>query len=292
LKRGRVRKLAVMGVIGTTFVYVAASKQARTRLIGTLHEAWERSVQTTRAALAMLAPDASEAPLTAWEAAQATTAPPVEVRPVVDAEPVTEPEPSVPELVVSEQAETVAVPEAPVPEAPVPEAVEPRAGGANGAPRRRRHRARAAALVAAAGAAVAAGAAAWAIWGTSSDGDSKATAPSASGESVLAAVSKPGAKRLPVSGSAGKLILVVGRDGKAALIVSGFGRAPQGKQFEAWVIVGKSAKRAGLFAGGPGSVVVPLSESVPKGATVAITLERTGGVDAPTGKPVFAAKAS
>jgi hypothetical protein len=36
--------------------------------------------------------------------------------------------------------------------------------------------------------------------------------------------------------------------------------------------------------------MVPLAESVPKGAVVAATLERAGGTDKPTQTPVFSAQ--
>jgi len=71
--------------------------------------------------------------------------------------------------------------------------------------------------------------------------------------------------------------LVVDRLGHAALLLSGLGPAPAGKTYEIWVIPkGGRPGRAGLFARGDHAT---LERSVAAGATVGVTLERTGGVD-------------
>ena len=86
-------------------------------------------------------------------------------------------------------------------------------------------------------------------------------------------------------------VLVVGSDRHATLHVSGLGSAPAGKTYEAWVIPhGVAPQPAGLFRGG-GPTVVHLRGSVPPGATVAVTLERAGGVRAPTRTPLLIAQA-
>lgn len=83
--------------------------------------------------------------------------------------------------------------------------------------------------------------------------------------------------------------VVVDRYGNATLNVSGLSTAPHGKTYEAWVIpTGHAAKPAGLFPGGP-PTTVHLQQEVPPNAVVAVTLERAGGVDAPTTKPIFSA---
>ncbi|HZO96469.1 MAG TPA: anti-sigma factor [Gaiellaceae bacterium] len=87
---------------------------------------------------------------------------------------------------------------------------------------------------------------------------------------------------VPLNGASGSV--VVSGD-EAALVLTGVGRAPAGKTYEAWVIAGSRAERAGVFAGGEGTVVVRLTHAVPAGAVVAVTVERAGGVDAPTRKP-------
>ena len=48
--------------------------------------------------------------------------------------------------------------------------------------------------------------------------------------------------------------------------------------------------KAGLFSGsGSSTTLVPLAD-VPKGAVVAATVERAGGVDQPTQTPIFSAQ--
>jgi anti-sigma-K factor RskA len=95
-------------------------------------------------------------------------------------------------------------------------------------------------------------------------------------------------QRVPLQGANGQL--VVTDSGDAALVVSGLAAAPEGKTYELWVIDGGKPRPAGLFEGG-GRQVVVLNRSVPRDATVAATIEDEGGVDAPTSKPVFSARA-
>ena len=95
-------------------------------------------------------------------------------------------------------------------------------------------------------------------------------------------------QRVPLQGANGQL--VVTDSGDAALVVSGLAAAPEGKTYELWVIDGGKPRPAGLFQGGGGQVVV-LNRSVTRDATVAATIEDEGGVDAPTSKPVFSARA-
>jgi anti-sigma-K factor RskA len=86
---------------------------------------------------------------------------------------------------------------------------------------------------------------------------------------------------------------VVVRDGHATLSASGLGAAPSGKTYEAWIIPagpGGAPKPAGLFQGGK-PTTVHLRGTVPQNALVAVTVERAGGVRAPTTKPIFAASA-
>jgi anti-sigma-K factor RskA len=92
---------------------------------------------------------------------------------------------------------------------------------------------------------------------------------------------------IELSGASGTL--VVTPSGKAALAVSNLRQAPAGKTYEVWVIEGKTPQRAGLMEGGTASAV-KLERPVRKGAVVAVTLERDGGVDAPTSTPLFSAK--
>jgi anti-sigma-K factor RskA len=97
-------------------------------------------------------------------------------------------------------------------------------------------------------------------------------------------LAKPGAKLVPM-GDRGTL--AVAPDGTAAIALTA-PRAPAGKTYEAWVIRDGAAQRAGLFSG---STVLRIQRPVRPGSVVAVTLERSGGVDQPTSKPLAASKA-
>jgi anti-sigma-K factor RskA len=87
------------------------------------------------------------------------------------------------------------------------------------------------------------------------------------------------------SGGTKEFALVVD-NGKATLRVHGLKSAASGKTYEAWVIPKNGAPRpAGLFSGG--TTMVHLRGTVPPHATVAVTVERAGGVGAPTTTPIF-----
>lgn len=85
-----------------------------------------------------------------------------------------------------------------------------------------------------------------------------------------------------LEGANGSLVV----DGRqAALVLSGLGRAPVGKTYEAWVLRNGGAAPAGIFRGGGGTTVFHLTRDVPTGAMVAVTVERAGGVSRPTRTP-------
>ncbi len=82
--------------------------------------------------------------------------------------------------------------------------------------------------------------------------------------------------------------VVLGANGQATLTVYGLAAAPHGKTYEAWVIpAGHSPRPAGLFSG---NTTVRLHVAVPKNAVVAVTVERAGGVRAPTTAPIISAR--
>lgn len=81
--------------------------------------------------------------------------------------------------------------------------------------------------------------------------------------------------------------LAVASSGSAALFMCGIGKAPAGKTYEAWVITGGKAARAGEFQGSPRCVAIPLARSVPSGSAVAVTVEPHGGSDQPTTTPII-----
>jgi anti-sigma-K factor RskA len=103
--------------------------------------------------------------------------------------------------------------------------------------------------------------------------------------SLLSIVSDPAARRFALSGAHGTL--VVSQTGAGVLLVSNLRPAPSGKTYEAWVIQGKTPRRAGTFGE---AKPFKLTRPIPQGAVVAVTLERHGGVNAPTSKPITAAQ--
>jgi anti-sigma factor RsiW len=99
----------------------------------------------------------------------------------------------------------------------------------------------------------------------------------------------PTSRKVSLRGGDGTV--AVDRGGNAALIVRRLPAAPAGKTYEAWVIPkGGAPKRAGIFPGGEPLTMMPLDETVPPGAVVAATVERSGGVDAPTQTPFLTAQ--
>jgi Anti-sigma-K factor rskA/Putative zinc-finger len=94
--------------------------------------------------------------------------------------------------------------------------------------------------------------------------------------------------RVPTQSRNGSVCVAPTR--KAVLIADDLPRAGSGKTYEAWVVTGKRAERAGLFQGGAGRHYLQLTRSVPSGATIGVTLERAGGVNAPTTSMVLRAQ--
>ena len=156
----------------------------------------------------------------------------------------------------------------------------------NVVPLRRRVTTPVLAAVAAAAAGVAIG---LGIWGANLSGDlSDERAVAASQSEVLALLADPQSARYPVDGATGTLVVATG--GQAGLVLTGLDAAPEGTTYQAWVIEGDDAPAsAGIFAGGGSQAIVPLELPVPRGATVAVTLEVAGGVDQPTSEPLLTA---
>jgi anti-sigma-K factor RskA len=90
-----------------------------------------------------------------------------------------------------------------------------------------------------------------------------------------------------LTGANGSLIVSPAREG--TLIVDDLAAAPAGKTYEIWVIQAGKPLPAGTFPGG-GRVAVVLTRDVPDGAVVAVTLERAGGVNKPTTKPLISSE--
>lgn len=109
-------------------------------------------------------------------------------------------------------------------------------------------------------------------------------------EQVLSLLSKPSTQRLPIANSGGRVILAVGVTGRGVLVLDGLGLVPAGKAYQAWVIKpkAKAPASAAVFSGA--EAIVPLSVAVKPGSVVAITIERAGGVKAPTQSPRLVAQ--
>lgn len=86
-------------------------------------------------------------------------------------------------------------------------------------------------------------------------------------------------------------MLVRSSDGTALLVVDKLPAAPAGMTYEAWVIPrGEKPQRAGTFDAGNEMTMFQLGMHVPRGATVAATVEHAGGADQPTSKPLLTAQ--
>lgn len=117
------------------------------------------------------------------------------------------------------------------------------------------------------------------------------TAPATPDDRTIALLSKPSTKRVPLDGSKGRIVLAVGGGGgQALLVVDGLARAPRGKTYEAFVLRPRATAPAvaAVFSGW--ETVVPLSVGVRRGSILVVTLERAGGVKAPTQTPLYVAQ--
>lgn len=100
---------------------------------------------------------------------------------------------------------------------------------------------------------------------------------------ALRILGDPRARHIPLTEVRGAL--VVAPSGEAALAAD-LPAPPQGKVYEAWVIDMNTVRRAGTFTGRR----MTLTTRVPDGAMVKVTLERAGGVDAPTSRPLISTR--
>ena len=89
---------------------------------------------------------------------------------------------------------------------------------------------------------------------------------------------------------AGEGQLVVDPQGQAVLVLHGLDPAPSGKTYEMWIVEDGAPVRAGLFSGREGADIVPVDGTVNTGNSVAVTVERAGGVNAPTTPPIVASE--
>ncbi len=157
---------------------------------------------------------------------------------------------------------------------------------ANVIPLRRRRPVQALAAFAAAAACAAIGLGTWAgLLHGSLSGERSARGEDAAALAVLA---DPHAQRIPLRGAEGTLVVTQAQE--AALVMRALPPAPSGKTYEAWVIRDGKAAPAGVFSGGDGAVL-RLDRPVPHGATVGVTIERSGGAKTPSSAPMITALA-
>ena len=84
--------------------------------------------------------------------------------------------------------------------------------------------------------------------------------------------------------------LVVGDDGEAVLVLDDLPPAPTGKTYQAWIVDDQMPVSAGTFVTTGDQAVVPIPQSVPDGAIVAVTIEEAGGASTPTLPPLAASE--
>jgi len=126
------------------------------------------------------------------------------------------------------------------------------------------------------------------IWAASLHSDLSGSRKALSQQQTIARVlADPNSQASAIGGAGGTLVVAPNRQG--VLAIRGIRPAPSGKTYEAWVIRGKTPpKRAGTFARSGEQL---LTRPVPKGSLVAVTVEKAGGVNAPTQTPHITAKA-
>jgi anti-sigma factor RsiW len=99
----------------------------------------------------------------------------------------------------------------------------------------------------------------------------------------------PAARTVTLQAGQGRL--VVDPQGQAVLVLDGLDPAPAGKTYEMWIVPGgniERASRAGLFPCRDGAEIEGLDGIVRNGDVIAVTVERAGGVDAPSTAPIVA----
>ena len=129
------------------------------------------------------------------------------------------------------------------------------------------------------------------IWATTlSHSLDRARATSANAQEAAQVLADPNTQKIALRGGNG--MLAVDPTGHGVLVIHRLPRAPSGHTYEAWVIPrGGKPTRAGIFSGGESPTMLTLDQMIPAGSVVAATMERQGGVDAPTETPLFSAQA-
>ena len=140
------------------------------------------------------------------------------------------------------------------------------------------------AAVTAVAAAVAIGLGIYAV-SLNNDLDSTRSALSAQ-ESAAALLADSSATSVALQSGTGRL--VVGSGGEAVLVLNDLPSAPAGKTYQAWIVDDQMPVSAGIFDATDGQAIVPIPQTVPDGAVVAVTVEEAGGATTPTLPPLAA----
>jgi anti-sigma-K factor RskA len=131
---------------------------------------------------------------------------------------------------------------------------------------------------------------AFGLWGSSLSSDLDETRAALERQQETAQIlADPDAQSVALQAGSGRL--VVDADGQAVLVLDDVAAAPAGKTYEMWIVPGGdigAANPAGIFAGGDGTAIERVDGTVEPGDIVAVTIEKAGGVDAPTTDPIAA----
>ena len=105
---------------------------------------------------------------------------------------------------------------------------------------------------------------------------------------ALAAVVQ-GARVVPLAatGTSGRGALIVPPSGPSYLVLD-LPAPPPGQVYEAWLIRDGQPRAMGLAPVHAGVVTLPMHDAVQPGDVAAVTVERAGGVDAPSSQPILA----
>lgn len=101
-------------------------------------------------------------------------------------------------------------------------------------------------------------------------------------------IASPEARTIALRTGRGRL--VVDSDGRAVLVLPDLAAAPAGRTYEIWVVEGDAPVPAGLFSGREDAVLVGVEGIVDDGDVIAVTIEKAGGVKAPTTPPIVASE--
>jgi anti-sigma factor RsiW len=106
--------------------------------------------------------------------------------------------------------------------------------------------------------------------------------------SALDVLADPDARTVSLQTGSGRLVVDPG--GQAVLVLGGLDEAPTGKTYEVWVVEEGTAAPAGLFSTTSEGEPIDVEGTVDEGDVVAVTIENTGGVGAPTTQPIVASE--